>query len=278
MLWFHCDESYDSQFNDPTVFVVGGAVADDTIWRRVEDGFSAANLSAGVTEYHAADVNAFGGEFEKWKGTPEGKDCQIAYGKQLIKTMQDQGRRLHVVSVGMLKKEYERIIDESGRRKFGHPYIVCFKECIALLAEEMERHWEPEHRFSVIFDRDRENKALQQEATEVFYQMKDGEGWPPRHRLGTCTPGDSNEIIALQSADLVAYETFRLIHDKHFTGGKVRKAFDSLFPHNGFSGLYYDAGVLERIKGPLDAANVVPNGFVVIHSPEYTREGSDEIE
>jgi hypothetical protein len=91
-----------------------------------------------------------------------------------------------------------------------------------------------------------------------------------------CAPGDSHEVIALQPADLVAYETFRLIHDKHFTGGKVRKAFDYLFPHNGFSGLYYDAEVLERIKEPLAAANVVPNGFVVIHSPEYTREGDNE--
>jgi len=52
MLWFHCDESYDSQFNDPYCVCRGGAVAMTQFGRRVEDGFSAANLSAGVTEYH----------------------------------------------------------------------------------------------------------------------------------------------------------------------------------------------------------------------------------
>ena len=57
----------------------------------------------------------------------------------------------------------------------------------------------------------------------------------------------------------------------------MRKAFDGLFPHNGFSGLYYDAETLERIKQPLSAANVIPNGFMVIHEPGYTREGDDPI-
>jgi hypothetical protein len=224
MLWFYCDESYDSQANDPTVYVVGGAVADEGTWTRIEDGFSAANLEAGVLEYHAAHVNAYAGEFEKWEGTPEGKACQIAYSKSLIKTMQNQGRRLQIVSVGILRKDYERIIDEDGRKKFGHPYIVCFKECVALIAEEMEKHWEPEHKFSVIFDRDKANKTLQQEAISVFYQLKDSTEWPPCHRLGTCAPGDGADFIALQPADLVAYETFRLIHEKHFGGGKIRKA------------------------------------------------------
>lgn len=50
------------------------------------------------------------------------------------------------------------------------------------------------------------------------------------------------------------------------------------FSHNGFSGLYYEAEVLERIKPAIDAANVVPNGFVVVHEPLYVREGISENE
>lgn len=260
MLWFHCDESYDNHTGDPTVYVVGGAVSDDAIWRRVEDGFSAANLEAGVSEYHAANVNALSDEFEKWNGNTEGKQCQIAYSKQLIKTMQDQGRRLHIVSVGILKKEYERLINERGRYNFGHPYVACFKECISLIAEEMERHWGPEDKFSVIFDRDPGNSDLQREAMDVFYGLKDCTQWAPHRRLGTCTPGDSDEIIALQSADLIAYETFKLIHDAKLNGAKVRKALESLFPCNGFSGFYYDAQMLERIKPFIESASGVRNG------------------
>lgn len=229
-----------------------------------------------MTEYHAAEVNALAGEFEKWRGTTAGKDCQIAYSKQLIKAMQDQGRRLHIVSVGIMIKEYNKIIDEEGRKKVGHPYIVCFKECIAFIAEEMERHWQPEDQFSVIFDRDKENRTLQQEATKVFYEMKAETEWPPARRLGECAPDDSHEALGLQPADLIAYETFRLIQSKE-NGGMVRKAFDSLFPHNGFSGLYYDAVTLERIKQPIAAANVIPNGFIVIHEPQYTREGGEPV-
>jgi len=50
----------------------------------------------------------------------------------------DQGRRLHAFSCAIHADEYRRIISDSGRAKFGHPYLVCFKTCIALLAKEMD--------------------------------------------------------------------------------------------------------------------------------------------
>lgn len=275
MLWFYCDESHDSQKKNPTTFVVGGVVSDEETWGAIEAGFSKENERVGVSRYHGSHLNARDHEFAKWQGTDEGKSQQIQYSKNLLKVLQDQGTRIQVVSVGILNDEYEKLIPSQDRIKFGNPYVVCFKECITLIAEEIERHWEPEHQFSVVFDLDKAN-PFQREAVEVFYQLKKSVEWPAHRRLGTCTPGTGKEFVALQPADWIAYETFRLIHERHYGSQKVRAAFDNLFPHAGFSGHYYDAETLESIREPLAEASVVPNGFIVRHIPEYVQDEDGE--
>lgn len=275
MLRFYCDESYDSQNKKPRTVVVGGVVTDEETWRAIEAGFSQENQRVGVTRYHGSHLNARDHEFAKWQGTDEGKSQQVEYSKNLLKILQDQGTRIHVVSVGILTQEYERIVPPGDRKKFGDPYVVCFKECITLIAEEIERHWAPEDQFSVIIDQDKGN-PLQKDAVDLFYQLKQTSEWPAHRRLGTCTLGTGEEFVELQPADWVAYETFRFIHERHYGSQKVRAAFDNLFPHAGFSGHYYDAEALESIREALAEANVAPNGFMVRNIPEYVQKQEND--
>jgi len=199
MLWFYCDESYDSKSKKSHAYVVGGLAAEESVWEKIERSWNWKNKQVGVKHFHASHLNAHDHEFKGWT-----KQRSKRYSRDLLKILIKQKRRLQAVTVGVLTQDYERIINEEGRKRLGNPYILCFKECIALLAEELHRpqnNWEQDVKFSVIL----EQNNLQTEAVDVFYKMKNHPTWRAAYRLGDCAPGNRDEFIALQPADLIAY-------------------------------------------------------------------------
>jgi hypothetical protein len=254
LLWFYCDESYKSQSKISKTYVVSGFVAEEKTWKSVERGWHRINKSRAIDRFHASELNAKDHEFEGWTSQRSKR-----YSKALVDVLLKQKKKLHAVSVGLLAEEYERIISKEGREKFGDPYMVCFKSCITHIARKMEREGLPKDwKFSVIFDRNK----FEEEAGRIFYLLKDLPDYKYRHRLGTCTPGSWEDFIALQPADLIAYETYRYLHEKKFGSQKVRKALGKMFGKNAFSGYYYDADLLADIKEEVEGMDCGPNGFI----------------
>jgi hypothetical protein len=273
LLKFYCDESYDSDpsqsgmaFYDvdgqhvPKAYVVGGFIANERIWENIGERWRKENERVGVSRYHGAYVNARSGEFAEWS-----KDQQREYSQNLIEILRDQKRDIHAISCGMFPREYEQIINAMGREKLGHPYIACFKSCIAMIAQELDiRGYAPDDKFAVILDRN----DLEGEAVEVFYKMKDSEIWPFHHRLATCAPGNWQEHIELQPADLIAYESFRILGEKYNGREGIRPALRSMFKTNGFLGYYFESDTFKKLKADgLESCDCVPNGFVVNFPP-----------
>jgi hypothetical protein len=264
---FVCDESYDSPKGNarrpkgsppfqPNTYVVAGFFANDKTWGKIEKQWDGKNNRVHVPRFHASHLNARTWEFDGWS-----KNRQIRYSKDMLKILKDQKHKLHAVSCGLLADEYRSIINDKGRENFGHPYLVCFKTCIAIIAKEMEAGgFPPEDQFAVILDRN----EFELDAVRTFYELKDDPGFAYRSRLATCTPGSAKQVISLQPADFIAYETFRLLHEKRYKEPKIRHVLKSMFDTNGFSGYYFEAETLNRIKEPLEAATCRPGGFVVI--------------
>jgi len=162
----------------------------------------------------------------------------------------------------MFPRDYRRIINEDGRRKLGHPYIACFKSCVSLIAQEMayRNHFKADDKFAVILDRnDHETVAV-----DVFYKMKDSLHYPFHRRLAACAPGGWEEHVALQAADLIAYETFRILGEKYKGQEAARPFLQRMFGTNGFLGYYFEPNTFEEIKGPMaDIDPCIDNGFVM---------------
>jgi len=283
LLKFYCDESYDSQPTKqemvfypergrdykPKAYVVGGFLANELIWGEIEKRWREENKRVGVKRFHGVYVNARTGEFEGWS-----KDQQIEYSKHLLAIMSDQKRELHAISCGMFPREYEEIIDQQGREKLGHPYIACFKSCVTMIANEMEtrKQFEPDDQFAIILDRN----DWELEAVEVFYKLKDTTIWPPHRRLATCTPGGWEEHLALQPADLIAYETFRILCEKYEGREKFRPVLRSMFGTNGFLGYYFESETFKRLKEPIANSDCIRNGFVITLPQPPDEESTDE--
>src|SRR4051794_7214721 len=77
--------------------------------------------------------------------------------------------------------------------------------------------------------------------------------------------------------DLIAYETFRMMHVVHKTGVmEARKGLKTMFYENGFLCYYYDRDTLMRMKGALESSMSVPNGFIVNFRPVADEDLGDE--
>ena len=271
LLRFYCDASFDSDpkldqtYTNgkyvPRTFVVGGFLATDTIWEKIQDRWAGCNQWACVSRYHAAEVNALDGEYTGWS-----KEKQIEYSKRLLATLGDQGTELCAISIGLKVRDYEKTISEEGRRKWGNHYVVCFKQAISYIAQLMG-NLPTEDKFAVILERDKE---FENDAVEIFYSMKDDLSWGGGlgRRLAACAPGNPEEIIPLQAADLIAYETFRYL-DSDRDPRLVRPALKALLPHNEILGKWWNAELLLlEVKGLVENAPVVQNRFIALWDNE----------
>lgn len=255
---FLCDESYDSQTAEPRTYVVAGFFGDDITWNNVEPRWSEINAQAPVPRFHASHLNAKTYEYDGWDDTRK-----IEYSKKILKVVTDQKRRLHAFSCAIHADEYRRIISESGRTKLGHPYIVCFKTCIALLAKEMDDGgFSPEHQFAMYIDR---NHQFELEAVRIFYELKDDPGFPYRSRLHSCTPADMDSMVPLQTADLIAYESFRWNHDRRrMADANTRLVMNAMKEHNGLTERYYGTKTLTGLKDGIESAVCLPNRLCIL--------------
>jgi Protein of unknown function (DUF3800) len=252
MLWFYCDESFDSTQKDPNTFVVAGLIAEESAWKKLEGPWQAKNASMGIKRFHSASINAFGGEFECWNKTERDE-----YVKDMFRIVESNGGLL-AISCAIHADEYRRIINESGRESLGSPYIACFKICLLMIAKIL-LDIDNDLIFSVILERN----ESQTEAVDVFFRLKDDENLNVGRCMGTCAPGSWEEFIALQPADMIAYETYRQVHLREGTGTK-RFPLKRLYANIPMHGVYFDAETLTLIKDQAEAATCSPNGFFPI--------------
>ncbi len=269
---FFCDESHDS-INvkkkpgdppfEPRSYVVGGMFGDKDSWSKVETGWKRKNDLEGVARFHATHLNAGTWEYDGWS-----KQRRVAYSKEILEILRRRGRRLHGISVGLFADEYRRIISSEGQTKLGHPYLVCFKTVVALVAGQMDHaNFPAEDQIEVILDRN----EFDLEAVRLFYAMKDDPGFAHRHRLATCTPGNSDDIVPLQVADFVAYEAMRLMHGKRLSADfNMRPSMQAVLGRIGFLGLAFGSETLNRIKDDVEKLPSTPNGFFIV--PPYIDE------
>ena len=75
----------------------------------------------------------------------------------------------------------------------------------------------------------------------------------------------------LQAADLVAYETFRLMHGKRSGVTPIRQALNSMLDTTGFIGYQFGQETLERIKDDVDSTECIPDGLIIVPPPLMER-------
>ncbi len=253
---FHCDLSYDGspegnakgKPHQPKTYVLGGFFSSSITWGNVEKKWRAINEKHKVPRFHAAHLNGKTHEYEGWDDTKK-----IAYSKELLSVVHEEGKRMYAVTCGMFADEYRNIISEEGRRKMGSPYLACFNSCVTRVARMMDEpgagNTLPEDKFAVLIDPDEGYL----EAVESFYRMKENPTFLHRARLATCAPLKMEECVAMQPADLIAYETFKRLHAQRKRKAEIRYVLKALMKENIVNESYIGAATLRRMKDQIES-------------------------
>ena len=101
------------------------------------------------------------------------------------------------------------------------------------------------------------------EAVDRFNRMKNDPTFPFRNKLATCTPGEMEDLIPLQSADMIAYEVYKRLHSVKDTESKMRPVLELLYQNNAVSERYFGAKTLRTMKADIESAKCEPGGLVI---------------
>lgn len=251
---FYCDESYDGNADSPDCFTVSGFFSDQPTWEEVEDEWEAVNHHYGVSEFHATELN---GRTDRYKGWCKSKADE--YSAELLNVVNRQKRRMRAYNCGIRGDAYRRIISEDARVRMGHPWMVCFKSIVAMVAKDMEP-LPHDDRFSVVFGHENRFDTM---ALESFRMMTKNQGFQYRHRLTTCTHALPRDVIGLQIADLMAYEYF-----KRMEGVKRKRVkripISCIQEHNDYCEGFFGEETFVRMKDGIESAICEPNALVII--------------
>jgi hypothetical protein len=251
---FYCDESYDGKAANPDYFTISGFFSDQPTWEDVEDEWDAVNRRYGVNSFHGTELN---GRTGRYKGWCKSKGCE--YSAELLNTVNRQNRRMRAYNCGIRGDAYRKIISQDARIKMGHPWMVCFKSIVAMVAKDMET-LPRDDRFSVVFGHENRFDAM---ALESFWMMMENPDFEYRHRLMTCTPALPRDVIGLQVADLMAYEYYKRMEGVDRKSIK-RVPIIRIQEHNDYCEGFFGEDTFVQMKDSIESAICGPNSLVII--------------
>ncbi len=195
----------DSGSVDGHTYVLAAFFTTPGEWKSLMREWMGMVCRYGVTAFHATDCANGADEFEGWS-----KARKKRMFTNLVNILT---RRSNVrgCSAGILCKDYEAVVYPEAHALFGGPQLLVFQ---LLLLEICKLAGE-----RVAFIMDKPPKGWGK-VDEIFDRTKSEATLTWRHYLHSLTPGNIHTFPAIQTADLLAYETYRQLSQK---SGMVKK-------------------------------------------------------
>jgi hypothetical protein len=224
------DESYDN-----STMCVGGWLCLEDGWKQIEDKWLARieherriAIKHGhepISRYHATDCGNLKKEFSEENGWNIPR--QIRFTKKLTDVIGTAKVKPEGFVFGMSINELKLARpDFTDKELKWWAYYFCFRECLDRVGKEMQE-WFTHEKVSVIYEG---STDLSSAGLKVFQEMKDNQ-LPFAHHFKTVAPGYWADFTALQPADLIAYEGFKLSATYKRGSDHLRKSLEALIGH-----------------------------------------------
>ena len=221
MLRAFLDESYDSG-----TMCVGGWLCREETWTWIEARWhqrieherrmSIRRGEPPISRYHATDCANLKREFSTWT-----IERQILLTKKLIDILGDARPRPVGIAAGLSLRELKAarpdLTDKHLKRL---AYYLCMCECFINIAAAMDELFTTEQ-VTIIHDR---TPDFDQAALSAFSDMFTSQRFAFAHYFVTIGPGGWEEFVALQAADLIAFEGFKLTASRKRGRDDLRKS------------------------------------------------------
>lgn len=223
------------------VLTVGGFVAEERRWRRIEDLW---NGLLGRRVFHMADFQRGVKEFERW---PSAKRR-----KALITSLIDSvfGNVWLGIAHSVRYSEFSVAFcpRATPKKRLRLAYGALLLSCLSDLVNFKATHGD-KGLTSVVCE---EHDGIEGFATDCFYGFKREYGL--NEMLGDLMFYPKGKFRGLQAADLIAYENFRFCRDIFSADDQIpKKPFAALRTRGKLAGGIYEGKALLKFKGQLDA-------------------------
>ena len=190
-----------------------------------------------VTAFHATDCANGAKEFDGWSNLRRKKMF-----RNLINIL-TRHSGLEGCSAAVLIADYKDVVYPEADQLFGGPKLLAFQ---LLILEVAKRAGQP-----VAFVMDKPSKGWGA-VEEIFGRTKSEVKtriWA--NHLQSVTPGDIRTFPAIQTADLLAYETYRELAEKEKAKGgprrRLRRSLWRLMVEKSLTGPYFDGHGLRSL-------------------------------
>lgn len=225
MLKAYFDESFDA-----SALCVGGWLCIDYAWKKIEDKWLARieherriAIKHGhrpIERYHAADCANLKRDFAAKHGWTIKR--QIGFTKKLISIIGEADLQPIGIVIGMSLKELKLVRPDFDDKELKWwAYRFCMGECLDNIGKAVHA-WFTDDTVSVIHEASGE---LNSAALEAFQDMKKSRR-SYTHQFTTLAPGSWKTFPALQPADMIAYEGFKLTSSRKRGEDNLRKSLE----------------------------------------------------
>ena len=196
--------------NTSRICAIGGLIGTESMWRKFDDKWNKILSIEGIPYFHTVDCE-------------RGKDD--FYGLDVMKRGRIVDRLVCIIADSPLAiygyavvKPHFFAWNEDDRKHFtnGHPenpyYLVLnhLFVCSSHYADSFDKS----ERIEYLFEQQQQFEA---DARRIFGELRAGPLWKNHFRLGEIDfRGDIAKYPGMQAADLIAYEMFRQMDNKHF--------------------------------------------------------------
>jgi hypothetical protein len=249
------DESYNSK-----IFTLSCLISDPTGWAEIERSWklclAAKNKSLRregrqpLSRYHAADCSSLRGEFSGWSVAE-----QISFAKELMAILGRGRAWVNTLSYSMPLEDFARELNITG-----DIIPACYVELVKFLMLEMvAQHRDAKKRLRAVrevsFVLFHERCNYDGLYLDAFNAMMNDPTFVGKELFTTIAPLGWERCIALQPADMIAYETFKEA-ERGFTGRVRRKSLEFLMESKRFGGRsrHFEAKNLQEWKDAMKHA------------------------
>lgn len=202
MLTVYCDDSGTDR--NSRVAVVGGFLSNVAQWEIFTKEWMKILKDVGINGMRRADLESFHGEFKKWN--PSRRTALIKQLQAVIK----RRTKTPVASI-VIKDEFEQIIPSGLKKWSGGVYGFLAYTCLVGVGQWCEKssrqHCDP---IQWVFEAGTEGSHQVNQMFQATYADK---VIRQRSRLGGWS-FLGKDTVPLQSADLLAYECFKLVNNQ----------------------------------------------------------------
>jgi hypothetical protein len=239
LLRFYADESYS-----PNSFNFGGWLGADSEFSRLESQWvkrlEFERRTHGKFErFHATNCNA---KTEDYAGWTDAK--KIEHTKALLRVV--TRRKLAAVCAGLDRKALLRVYpEEVGNDPLEPAYNLTVKQLMMMISRYVKKG--SGYRVAIIHDwaGERYNTIIQQ----AFAKMRDDTRWPQRDLFISCTPMKWQDCILLQPADMIAFDTRKLLDSVIRSSAQMRRSLQAILDKGTpVKARYFNEKTLQRLR------------------------------